>query len=538
MIREVSQTTVMPLSVMDSESSADACHRVANDNGGLALPNRAVHPSNSSDDLLHLSRAELHELVTLTDRWLQPVYDSKFYTYQPNPVPKIFHLSEAKVRLVLGGNRSSKTYSMIMELAMIFLGLVPKSLQSLGKQPVCGRDARIRLCCIDYPNAFVKTIWPLIQLLIPKDEIADILTDMGRVKVITNKCGGFIEFMMYEQHTSKFQGTSRHVIGYDEEPPESVRDENLMRLVDTDGSEIFSFTPISEIDRPVLWIYDKLYLKAGRYVEKLSPESPEITDKTNPQGDQNIHVFFANIYDNQAIAKKAADRILSSFPKEERLVREKGHFLFLSGLVYKEYSDNKHLIDASHEAIKDWHLSDDHTLYIAIDPHPRVAHGVLFMTVRRDGTLFIVDELFIDTRDAAQLVEAIKAKQRGKIANVIIIDPLAYTPDPSSGSCLAYDLADAGLFPVPIRASKDLSRGIIKTGGVFAAPAALYINRECHRLRYELCHYIWDSWRKDTNSIKDIKQTPRAKDNHLVECLYRLILLNPEWVSENEAEAA
>lgn len=518
---------------------------------GGDLPNRAVQSMNSSIaapmavqsmaapiDLALLNRAELNELVTLTDRWLQPVYDSKFYTYQPNPVPKLFHLSNAKVRLLLGGNRSSKTYSMIMELAMIFLGLVPKSLQSCNKVLPYNKDARIRLCCIDYPNAFVKTIWPLIQLLIPRDEIADIMTDMGRVKVITNKHGGFIEFMMYEQAASKFQGSSRHVIGYDEEPPESIRDENLMRLVDTDGSEIFSFTPVSEFDKPVLWIYDKLYMKASRYVEKHSPDSIEINDKTNPQGDPNTHVFFANIYDNQAIAKHAADRILSSFPKEERLVREKGHFMFLSGLVYKGYSDDKHLIDSEAEAIKDWHVSDDHTLYIAIDPHPRVAHGVLFMTVRRDGTLFIVDELFIDTKDATQLVEAIKAKQRGKTANVIIIDPLAYTPDPSSGSCLAYDLADAGLFPVPIRASKDLSRGIIKTGGVFASPKAIYVNRECHRLRYELTHYVWDNWRKDTGSIKDAKQTPRAKDNHLVECLYRLILLAPEWVSEAEVYEA
>ena len=478
------------------------------------------------DSLNKMSREELIELIHLTDGWASP-QDHKFYLYEPNPIMKYFHASNAKTRVVLGGNRSGKTYSLIVEFASQFNGEAPPSLQGIIPPHRLNKSRRLRLNMIDYPNNFVKVIWPYIQQLIPPQNIRDVVKDQGRIKAITNSKSGFIEFMQYEQDVKKFQGSSRHCMGYDEEPPKAIRDENLMRLVDTDGEEIFSLTPVSEIDRPVLWIADELYYKAGRVVEL---DDGVVNDITNPLGNKDIHCFFANIYDNIAITKDAADRILSNYPEEERIVRQKGHFMFMSGRVYKTYNDATHLINPF-----EWWKRDDVSLYIAIDSHPRTPTAVLFMIVDVYGTKYVVDEMFEPLSDLDRFVSIYNAKLRGWIPERVIIDPSAFIPDPVNGECLAYALMRRGIGnPIIVPAPKDLTTGIIETTDAFRVnqdgKASLYVFNNLTRFRYEITHYVWSNWRKDTSTTKEQKQKPIDKDDHLMECLYRLILIKPEYV--------
>lgn len=485
---------------------------------------------NDSAIINNASEAELLEILEMTETWSSKG-EGKFSLYEPAPVLWYAHASPAKTRVILGGNRSSKTYSMLMEFCAQFLGKAPKSIADIMPKHRLDPHRRIRLCTVDYPNNFSKVIWPYIQQFIPSDSIVDVLKDSGRVRAITNRYGGFIEFMMYESEVSKYQGASRHCVGYDEQPPQEIRDENLMRLVDTNGEEFFALTPIQEANygQTAPWINDELYSKASYIVEK---RDGEIFEVNNSDGDPEIHVFFANIYDNPAINADAATRILSRFSNEEREVRTTGHLLFLSGLVYKEYTEKVHLIDA----FDDWWKGDnknDYTLYIAIDPHPRTPHNVLFLCARRDGILFIVDEIFSSADSAIDLVNMIKTHQRGKVANLIIIDPLAYTRDPRDGSCFAFDLAEAELYPIPLVASKDKARGILRVRETLkdtSGNARIFINRECKNFRYEITHYVWDSYKKSISDSKGMKQKPVDKADHAMENLYRLLLLDPQHV--------
>jgi hypothetical protein len=427
-------------------------------------------------------------------------------------------------------SNSSKTFSMTVDLAAQFTGRVPKSLEGIIPSWRLDKTRRIRYCMADYPNNFLKVVWPYVTQLISESEIVDVVKEQGRIKAITNDAGGFIEFMFYESDITKFYGASRHVCAYDEEAPEEIRKENLARLIDTDGEEIFAATPL---EGAVTYLYNILE-GAGKVVEKLDGQ---IIERTNPEGDSNVHVFFFNIYDNRGISKSSADRILAMFPEEERIVRQTGHFLFRAGLVHHQFSDNIHLIPP----LNDWYkpaTQADYTLYVAIDPHPRIPHAVMFMVVRRDGFKAVVDELFIKTKTAKELVDAIKAKAMGKPINVIIIDPLAFTNDPSTGSCFAFDLVDAGLYPVPIPGSKDLARGIILTNEWLTpdenGKPGIYITRNCERTRYEIVRYAWGEWSRNTKLQKAEKQKPMDKDDHMMENLHRLVLLNPSFVPEPE----
>ena len=492
------------------------------------------------------SREELVELLNLTEEWSSH-QDTKFHVYEPTIIAEQFHASPAKTRFLAGGNRASKTFTHIIDYASQFIGEAPLSVAERVPKWRLDPTRRLRFCMGDYPNSFMKVIWPYIKQLIPELYIADVVKEGGRIKAITNHKGGFIEFMQYDQDVTKFAGSSRHSIGYDEEPPEDIRDENLMRIVDTDGEETFSLTPVSGAMK---YLYDKLFLKRGREVERMYDFILEdgrlvdvvpgpLRDVEVPGGDPDIHCFFACIFDNPALTKEACIRILSKFPKEEMIVRGKGHFLFLSGLVYKEYSDNTHLV----EPFDDWWLGPnarDYTLYVAIDPHPRTPHAVLFMVARRDGLVFVVDELFAEL-DAAGLASAILDKCRGKVPEVILIDPLAYTPDPSSKSCLTYDLIEAGLNnPAPIPAPRDKSHGILKVRqalrGEEGRGPTLYVTSNCTRFRYEITHWAWDEWRKDVRNTKGEKQEPVKKDDHMLENLYRLVLFGPEWKPQVEED--
>ena len=478
------------------------------------------------DNIDKLSRNELIELIQLTESWASSK-DHKFYIYEPNPILKYFHMSSAKTRVVLGGNRSGKTYSLIEELACQFTGEAPPSLQGLVPSHRLNKTRKNRLNTIDYPNNFVKVVWPYIQQLIPSHHVKDVIKDQGRIKAITNDKDGFIEFMQYEQDVKKFQGSSRDCMAYDEEPPKSIRDENLMRLVDTDGEEIFSLTPVSEIDRPVLWIADELYYKASRVVEL---NDKVLSDITNPLGNSNIHCFFSNIYDNIAITKQAANRILSNYPEEERIVRQKGHFMFMSGRVYKTYNDATHLINPF-----EWWKRDDLSLYIAIDTHPRTPTAILFMVVDTYGTKYCVDEMFEPLTDLDNFVAIYNSKLRGWIPERVIIDPSAFIPDPVTGQCLAYALMRKGIGnPIIVPAPKDLTTGLIETTDAFRVnqdgKPSLYVFNNLTRFRYEITHYVWGNWKKETALSKEQKQKPVDKDDHLMECLYRLILIKPEYI--------
>ena len=59
-------------------------------------------------------------------------------------------------------------------------------------------------------------------------------------------------FKSYEQGRTSFEGTGQHVIWDDEEPPEDVYDEQLMRVLTTKGILMLTFTPLLGMTQVVL----------------------------------------------------------------------------------------------------------------------------------------------------------------------------------------------------------------------------------------------------------------------------------------------
>lgn len=71
---------------------------------------------------------------------------------------------------------------------------------------------------------------------------------------VRHRTGGtsVIGFKSYDQGRKKFQGTAKHVIWEDEEPPADVHSECLLRLMTTDGLLMLTFTPLNGISEVVM----------------------------------------------------------------------------------------------------------------------------------------------------------------------------------------------------------------------------------------------------------------------------------------------
>lgn len=73
-----------------------------------------------------------------------------------------------------------------------------------------------------------------------------------------------VGFKSYDQGRKKFQGTAKHVIWLDEEPPDDVYDECMLRLMTTDGLMLGTFTPLMGLSNIVL-----------RFLPEMAPEVTE-----------------------------------------------------------------------------------------------------------------------------------------------------------------------------------------------------------------------------------------------------------------------
>ena len=125
--------------------------------------------------------------------------------------------------------------------------------------------------------------------------------------------GGFIEFKSSDQDTVKHAGTSRHLVLFDEEPPKAIFDENLLRLVDTNGSWVITETPTEGMT----WIYFDLYEK-----------------KPN-----DLLIIEVDMDDNPHLSEEAKEKILAFLDEEDRKTRKSGKFTSRGGLIFKGFND-------------------------------------------------------------------------------------------------------------------------------------------------------------------------------------------------------
>ena len=273
-------------------------------------------------------------LETIADGLTQQAYEPNMLAYKPHAKQLEFHKSQSRSKLFLGGNRSGKTVAGVVETLYWASGRHPYRKLPEGK-------LRIRVVASDFESGVKQTLLPLYRRWVVPSDLRngnwnDSWHERSRTLHFAN--GNFIEFKSSDQDTLKHAGTSRHLVLYDEEPPKAIFDENLLRLVDTNGTWMITMTPTEGMT----WVYFDLFEK-------------------KPNG---LLVIEVDMDDNPYLSQEGKDAILHFLEPDEVKVRKSGKFTTKGGLIFAEFIDRFPFV------IQDWQPPAGWGVYVSID------HGI------------------------------------------------------------------------------------------------------------------------------------------------------------------
>lgn len=320
------------------------------------------------------------------------------------------------------------------------------------------------------------------------------------------------DIMTYEQDSAEFESVTLDWVWFDEPPPYKIFAATVARF--RFGGVIYiTMTPLSD----AAWIYDEIVLNEAK---QKSVIYANIEENCKEHGIRGI-LEHSNI-----------EQMIAEYTDDEKEARTTGKFMHLKGLVYKEYNEKVHFI-------KPFKIGTNYSVYCALDPHPRTPHAVMWLAVDNQGTKYIIDELFTEGAPD-ELAGKIKAKENemGIVPRYRIIDPMALVKDQTKNVPILQDqLNSLGLYFHP--ASKDLTVGILRVKQalhfgmedcIVTKSPELYIFNNCQRTDWEFKRYTWDEWSPRMREQKTAKLKPKDKDDHMMENLYRLLLLEPKFI--------
>ena len=400
--------------------------------------------------------------------------------YKPlGPEQATFHLTLASVKWLFGGNQSSKTYTNMMDLALLVRDFHPTRFRPKG----------IHWACIESWEQVRDILWEEnLKHFIPSHAIFNISWGPDKVpKKVFLKNGHRIEFKAFNQGREMFQGRKVDSIHCDEQCHhdfKAILDEMLTRLLAKEGYLSWGMTPI--VPQPEL----------EERIEAL-PEEDEI--------------FQINLNDNRIslggyIPDKRIDSMISQWPEETQATRIRGEFASFYGAVYKTYSRKTHFIQPF-RIPKDWRR---YRVYDFGFTNPFVC---LWAAKDNDENWYVYREYYQAQTSIAEHIRMVKLLSKGEK----YVDSFA---DPENAAD-RNEMKKAGLGTKAAR--KDVARGIefvqsklkIKENG----KPSLVIFRTCKYTGREFPVYHYPKG-TSTTSPKDV---PVQVKDHTLDCVRYLL---------------
>jgi len=225
-----------------------------------------------------LTEAEERELLRLLELEQKLMLESKIETYFPDTGPlrrELYpkHLEffrngiRDRERCFLAANRVGKTegaggYELVLHLT----GRYPSwwegrrfnhaiSAWAAGDTSKTTRDI-IQEKLLGPSGAHGTGLIPAATILrkTPKPGVPDAIETIY-VKHVTGGTSD-VGLKSYDQGRESFQGTGKHVVWFDEEPPLAIYTEGLLRTMTTDGIVLATFTPLQGISDVVRYFLD------------------------------------------------------------------------------------------------------------------------------------------------------------------------------------------------------------------------------------------------------------------------------------------
>ena len=333
------------------------------------------------------------------------------------------------------------------------------------------------------------------------------------------------DIMTYDQDPMQFEGVTLGWAWFDEPPPDVLLKATISRMR-RGGVIIITATPISGSAH----LYDlfangemevEVQLREGEEPVKVKRRIFHLT--ADVESVCRTHGIRGHL-EHEHIAQMVAE-----YPEDERQARVYGKFQHLVGLVYKNWDRKIHVI-------KPFALDPrEYAVYHSLDPHPRNADAGIWVAVDRKGRKFVVDEYFQNPNTVQDLAYDIKKKNtQYRMETPFVCDPSAFIVDQHTERCLATMLQEEGLVYLQASKSRAFADARIRTAldykeanGEILKPPEMYVFDNCKQFIHEIEHYRWQEWKGSTGEDKNRKEKPVDKDDHLIECLGRIIFQEP-----------
>ena len=308
------------------------------------------------------------------------------WTHKPHDKQRVFHANRLREKLFIGGNRSGKTVSNVVECCWWLTKKHPyrEDVNNI-EGPIRGRYVSV-----DFKQGIDKIAIPYFKQYLPASELVEGSWEKSYDNyrnVLTLANGSFIEFMSYEQSLEKFAGTSRHFTSFDEEPPQPIFVECRMRLVDTKGSWWISMTPVEGIS----WIHEVFY------------EPWEKNER--PQ----LMVLEINTGENPYVDETEMDAALDIVADGEKSARKEGKFVAFQGKVYPNFRPTVH-------KRHDFALSEGMVIYSSYDHGWKHPAAWLWHAVEPNGRVTTFHELIVSEKTIAELAAEVKLFEATQLA--------------------------------------------------------------------------------------------------------------------------
>jgi len=446
--------------------------------------------------------------VALLRRKIEAVQSFGLRYYRPHPKQVVFHqagMDGKRRRLASCGNRFGKSTMGGAEdcsWALNYRPWIPESdprcRAGLPQRPVRGLVITTDWETVDDVFTGNRGTKGKFWSLLPKDAIKSALRNhVGTIDTLEFVNGSLIKFntvKAYMTNPQSIESKDWDFLHIDEPCPEGMFTAASRGLMDRQGSVWFTLTPLRE---------------------------PWITDYFTPKDNESYGTFFVmdgSPYDNPYLTKEAIAEFEATLTDEEKQCRIHGIPLHMAGLVYKEFSRERHIMK---KVPKGWdsYLSPprDYSYYVYIDPHPQTPHAVLFCAVSPLGQHFYYANLF-ERCGIEELCRKIHKILDGRIPVRVRLDPLGFINNPITETNMADEFARCGI--IAEKATKALEHGIIKVKEQLLKEDLIYFSPECRRTIWEIERYCWD----------DKDNRPVDRDDHMMENLYRCELEDPIWV--------
>lgn len=429
--------------------------------------------------------------------------------YKPHRKQLMFHTSEKNGRQYIGGNRSGKTTGGVNEDIWWLTGRHPYF--KTPEPPVIGR-----LTTVDFKNGANKIILPnLKQWLAPSDLINGSWEDSwnGQTHTLTLANDSELEIMSYDQELDKFAGVPRHFIHFDEEPPLDIYKECKARLVDYHGRWWMTMTPVEGMT----WTFEDIY-------------DPSVAGN-NPL----IDIIGVNIRDNPHLSEEAIQELLGGYNEEEQKIRGAGEYISVSGLVFKHYNPEVHVLEGDIVPPASW------THYISLDAGYNNPAAVLWHAVGPDERVVTYDEIYIRENTVEQVSALITEKEThyrenyGIIPFLKVADPAIKQRQQTTGLSIQIEYGKYGHnFATP--KSRDVNAGLDKMNNYLRINKWMLTektpNLQKEMRMYRRAQYATSKLREKNNR----KEEPQKKNDHACDSTRYFFSFMPNLDIETEAK--